>query len=344
MANLSPQQMIHFLTNPGSKNAKLLAKKYDDLVDKSEWSKSLTNPLNVSGPGEEHKDLGSLGEAQNISKGAPAPSLDVIIGYSKRFQVHNLYAASTAIQEMDLKDIGQNGLSNLFQRVIKGIPMAIRQSVERECALLFTYGRTGVTIPASVSPYLDVLTGDGLPLFSNAHTIPGGVYTYSNVTSALIGPGLLALTTAYNNFNSYVNSTNYPITGGDGMPVRPTHIVAASNLIPTWHEVLETQYEIDTNNNNISTVPYLTRGNVKIMEHRLFPDNFHMFRTSAADADPQNYSVQHVRVGGLIVENYEKPDPKQFVYSYRSRERFQPGTNAGYGYFVLQGINTAPGT
>jgi hypothetical protein len=181
---------------------------------------------------EEDLSISSFGLARVKGEGAPIEYDTERQGYLQRYS-HVVYALGFAITkemfEDDLYDV-------VGERRARGLAFSMRQTKETIAANV--YNR------AFNSSYT---YADGKELLATDHpNVAGG--TWSNELSTASDLSEAALEQACIDIMKYTNDRGLKIA------VRPTKLIVPVDLWPEATKLLETQYEMGTNNNTISVV------------------------------------------------------------------------------------------
>jgi len=195
---------------------------YDKIFTKSTSRKAYEEDMSVS----------SFGLAYQKAEGAPVSMDSEQQGFLDRY-THVTYALGFTIT----KEIYEDDQYDIVgERKAKGLAMSMRQTKETIAANILNRAFTG-----------GFTFGDGVTLVSTAHpNVAGG--TWSNQIAVAADISEAALEQAVIDIQKYTNDRGLKIA------VKPVSIIVPVDLDFEVNKILETQYEVGTNNNTVNVV------------------------------------------------------------------------------------------
>lgn len=302
----------NFLLTVSARDTRLV--ELADVMDpeQNKW-KAFTAEHPISLPYEEDRTFAPPTAATRIAKGAIPPQVVRELDRRKRFYTQ-IIAASVDLYKMDIEDARAIGGApeKYLAKIQNVIPESFQIWRNQVAAAALVYSVPGSTIPANLSPYLDVYTADGFTWFYSAHTYSSSAQTYSNVPGSDLSNNVDALTEMDLIFKAIRQPTGYPTV------IRSRKIVSDPTLVPGWKVVLQSDFEVTTANNALNKAQFLIKG-TELVEWEWLPNNFYVMFADTGD----DYKLQHVVRQKMEVETEYLPSTGRRVWYARSRENFQ---------------------
>jgi hypothetical protein len=213
---------------------------YDSIFSQSNSKKAYEEDMSVS----------SFGLAQQKGEGAPVSFDSEIQGFLDRY-THATYALGFTITKEMYED---DQYEIVGERKAKGLAMSMRQTKETIGANVLNRGFNG-----------SFTFGDGVSLFSASHpNIKGG--TWSNTIAIAADISEAALEQACIDLGKYTNDAGLKIA------VKPQKIIVPVDLDFEVRKILNTEYEVATNNNTVNVVRGRFPGGVYLNHYLTDPD------------------------------------------------------------------------
>ena len=240
------------------KNAKVQWRKGYELVTPA--AKALYDVYNTDEMTSEHSQIDNPGFARRKSQGDR-----YTIGSPKQGYSITLSQSRVGLMEEVTWEMRRYDKYREIERKMKGLGESTAQRMELDLTHQLTFGMAGTTYTNMDGETVYTTTGDGLAIFSTAHTITGSSSTFSNkITTAFSREGLEE---AENLFTSMINHSGMKVT------VMPDTIITGDNpeVINAVQEFLSSQGAPDTANNADNVyrrkykhlvLPYLATTNV----------------------------------------------------------------------------------
>lgn len=280
--------------------------------DQEKW-RSFCSDYKITRAYEEDRAYAPPNAAQRILKGAIPPNVTREIDRRKRF--YSLFVgASVDLYKSDIEDANAIGgsASEYLAKVRDVIPESFQIWRNQVSAALLVYSIQGSTVPAAMSPYLDVYTADGLTWFNDTHTYGSSAQTYANIPTADLSNNVDALTQWDLLYKAIKMPTGYPTV------IRSKKLVSDPTLVPGWKVVLQSDFEVTTANNALNKAQFLVKG-TELVEWEWLPNNFCVMFADTGD----QYKGQHVIRQKVEVETDYDPATSRRIWYARSRENFQ---------------------
>lgn len=208
-------------------------------------AKSLYDVRNNSLKVTDHSSLDGFTFARRKTEGDSYFEENPTQNYSKTMTKYTIGLKATITWEMRKYDKYRE-----MERVLRGLGEAASQRLELDLTLRFTFG-TATTYTDLDGTVVSTTVGDGLALFSTAHTVNGSSTTYRNqiANNPILSKGGLEAGEALA-AQQIIDSSGNPIM------VYPDTLVVANDpaTINTARELLQSTADITTNNANITNV------------------------------------------------------------------------------------------
>ena len=213
---------------------------YDSIFNKSTSKKAYEEDMSVS----------SFGLAQQKGEGAPVSFDSEIQGFLDRY-THATYALGFTITKELYED---DQYDMVGERKAKGLAMSMRQTKETIAANVLNRGFNAA-----------FTFGDGVSLFHASHpNIRGGIWANQIAVAADISEA--ALEQACIDLGKYTNDAGLKIA------VKPSKIIVPVDLDFEVRKILNTEYEVGTNNNTVNVVRGRFPGGVYLNHYLTDPD------------------------------------------------------------------------
>lgn len=186
---------------------------------------------------EKYQGMTNLGLVPVKDQGKAMAYDGVAQGFQREIQNVSYGLGSVVTREM--MDYDQY---NQIRKIPQQLGQACRKTEETVCANLLNNGFSTAT--ASVQ----TLAADGLSYFNSAHLLVSSPSTYANQPSVASDLTQTSLEQAHIDISNYKDDRNLPIRAMARTLIVPTALQFQARRI------LETQYEVDSNNNAINPV------------------------------------------------------------------------------------------
>lgn len=302
-----------FTLDVGARQVKLLELSASTMDPKQDKWHFFSRENRISLPYQETRAFGPPSAAQRMPPaGAIPPASSREMEYRYRIYAQTFGASADMFKDelQDAKNIG-GAAAEMVEKTWNVIPEAFRIMRCQFASALLVYSFPASVIPAALAPYLNPFGADGLTAYSNSHTYNSTPNTWSNLLSADGSPSVALLQSWYSLFVGIRTPKNYPNI------IRGRKILCDSLSKPDWDVVLNTEFQVDSANNNLNKAKFLVKG-TEHEEWEWLPSNFSVMICDLGD----DFMVQHVvRRNVEIEQDYEKATRRQILYG-TSRENF----------------------
>lgn len=275
-------QMNSFLRDDGTKKLQGLMKA---MMTESIYSQFMrvtsTNDIVTT-----QQAYNNMREAQRIPEGAPYPSLDFQPGWTQKFtqiKFGCLWDITEEVRHFDRFDI------------VATLSRQGRNSIYKAKEIIganYLVNADSTTPPvAGGAPLINTVGGDGLALFSTAHTWRGvSGNTWDNITNAsyadLTETGLNSIKNAV---SAWLDNTQFPL----GLSI--DRVMIPPELAQKAYKLMKSTNEPSTDNNAVNSIPVLVKGSKEPLENKMIEaaalgDGNTWF--AMTDADPESFDLQ----------------------------------------------------
>lgn len=170
----------------------ILTTEYNDLVKNSlvQWREEYESVRNdarqlydiVPNPNltSEHSSIDSPGFARRMDEGGP-----YVVGNPKQGYTLNLTKSRIALGASVTWAMRKYDKYREIEKKMRGLGESTAQRIELDLTHLFTFGLQGTTYTNMDGETVNTVTGDGLQIFSDSHTITGSSTTVDNYNGTL---------------------------------------------------------------------------------------------------------------------------------------------------------------
>lgn len=178
------------------------------------------------------QEWGGPGLAYEVSEGETIPTGDIRVGATTRYLARK-FGLRLNITEEAIEDCKYEQVIDAGARLAR----ALQKSIEVDTHALLNNGFS-TSYPI----------GDGLPVWSASHTLPGGVGTWSNLMSTPVSPSRIAVITA--------TTAIAKIPGHDGTieGYKPKAVLCPYDQWATWEGLIRSEKTPENNFNEVNVV------------------------------------------------------------------------------------------
>ena len=218
--------------------------------------------------------------------------LDMFQGYQKEFR-HLTYGIGATIT----RELVEDDQYNVIKRVPKMLSRSLSELQEITHANVFNNGFTTFTGP------------DGSPFFSSTHTLV-------NNSLGSNTPAIASDLTQTSLQQAIIDIAYFRDDQGKRINLKAKKLHVPSDLFFTASEILQTQYQTGTNNNNINVISKMV---IELVDSNYLTDTDAWFVITDADA-------------GLMTFNRRKPELGNFSDDRTENANFKVTTRFSYGF------------